>query len=81
MFVHISQLVNLPAMTEILICKNVGLSAVLASDCYCDIALKFIKQIRTSKQLLKTWPTLGSCSASLSSFLYITHLLASATLR
>ena len=48
---------------------------------FCDIALKFTKQIRASNQLLKTWPTSGSCSCSLSSFPYITHLLASATLR
>ena len=35
----------------ILICNNVRLNAVLAPACCCDIALKFIKQIRTSKEL------------------------------
>ena len=73
---HTSYLKNLLAKTL----KNIGLSAILASSCCYDIALRFTRRIRTSKKMLKTWPISGSCFGSLSSFLYITHLLASATI-
>ena len=62
-------------------CKYVRLNDGYALNCFCDIALKITKQVTAWKQLLKTWPTSVRRSASWSSFLHFTLLLAFATLR
>ena len=66
-----------------MICKYVRLNDGHGLNCFCDSALKITitKQVRAWKQLLQTWLTSVRRSASLSSFLHISLLLAFATLR